>query len=158
MRKRIIGQGDDGSTAGAGWLDIEQLAQLELTSEAPDHPIEAALRPGGGTGWRADTPGEQTIRLVFDEPQRITRVRLVFQEDSRQRTQEFTLGWRAQGEQGLREIVRQQYTFSPPNTSRQEETYNVELAGVTALELRIIPDISKGDARASLAELRIAGG
>jgi hypothetical protein len=36
------------------------------------------------------------------------------------------------------------------------EDYAVELAGVTALELRIVPDINHGDIRASIAEIRIA--
>jgi hypothetical protein len=52
--------------------------------------------------------------------------------------------------------VRQQYNFSPPGMTREFEDYAVDLAGVTALELRIVPDISGGDARASVAQLRIA--
>jgi len=40
--------------------------------------------------------------------------------------------------------------------TREFEDYTVNLAGVTALELRIIPDINGGDARASVAQLRIA--
>jgi hypothetical protein len=35
------------------------------------------------------------------------------------------------------------------------EDYAVNLHGVTVLELRIVPDISKGDARASLIRLRL---
>ena len=50
------------------WLDMEQLAQVEVTSEDSAHPIEAALVPGGESGWRAAQPGEQTIRLIFDQP------------------------------------------------------------------------------------------
>ena len=33
----------------------------------------------------------------------------------------------------------------------------MELSGVTALELAIVPDQRGGDARASLAQLRLAG-
>jgi hypothetical protein len=40
--------------------------------------------------------------------------------------------------------------------TREFEEYAVDLAGVTALELIIVPDISGGDALASLAQLRIA--
>jgi hypothetical protein len=60
------------------------------------------------------------------------------------------------GGQSYREILRQQYNFSPPGMMREFEDYAVDLAGVTALELKIVPDISGGDARASLAQLRIA--
>jgi hypothetical protein len=52
--------------------------------------------------------------------------------------------------------VRQQYTFSPPGTSEQVEEYQVNLAGVTILELHLIPDISGGSAHATLAGLYLA--
>jgi hypothetical protein len=52
--------------------------------------------------------------------------------------------------------VRQQYNFSPPAAVHEVEDYDVDLDGVTALELRIMPDISGGSAQASLAQLRLA--
>jgi hypothetical protein len=157
MRKRIIGHGTrDVQADEPGWLDIERLAQVEITSEVVGHPIESALIPGTGSGWRAAQPGEQTIRLRFDEPLRIKRIRLVFHEDDHERTQEFVLRWSPDGGQSYREILRQQYNFSPPAATREVEDYNIDLAGVTALELRIVPDISGGAARASLAQLRVA--
>jgi hypothetical protein len=39
---------------------------------------------------------------------------------------------------------------------RELEDYTVDLVGLTWLELSIIPDISGGEARASLARLRLA--
>jgi hypothetical protein len=116
MRKRIIGHGPREVAAGEpGWLDLEHLAQVEITSEDVDHPIESALIPGTISGWRAAGPGEQTIRLRFDEPLRLKRIHLVFQEDEQERTQEFVLRWSPDGGQSYREVVRQQYNFSPPN-------------------------------------------
>ena len=157
MRKRIIGHGPgEVAVAEPGWLDFERLAQVEITSEDVDHPIESALIPGKGLGWRAAQPGEQTIRLLFDEPLHLTRIHLVFQEDEQERTQEFVLRWSPDGGQSYREIVRQQYNFSPPDAAREAEDYDVDLDGVTALELKIVPDISRGSARASLAQLRLA--
>lgn len=156
MRKRIIDQGThEGLPAEQGWLDVERLAQVELTSEEADHPIEAALIPDMDAGWRAEQPGEQTIRLRFDEPLALRRVRLRFDEAGQERTQEFVLRWSSDGGQSYREIARQQYHFSPPGTTREVEDYDVELDGVTALELRIVPDISGGGARASLTQLRL---
>jgi hypothetical protein len=156
MRKRIISQGAEQAAPGERRLvDLERLAQVEITSEDPAHPIESALRPSAGSGWRAAQPGEQTIRLLFDAPLRLTQIRLVFHEDQHARTQEFVLRWSADGGQSYREIVRQQYTFSPPGTTREVEDYTVNLDGVTALELRIVPSISGGDVRASLAGLQI---
>jgi hypothetical protein len=154
MRKRPINQV---SAVDESWLDLQRLAQVELTSEEATHPIEAALMPSAGSGWRAAQAGEQTIRLLFDESQRVRRIQLVFHEDQQARTQEFVLRWSPDGGQSYREIVRQQYNFSPHGGVTHEfEDYAVDLAEVTALELRIVPDINKGNARASLTQLRIA--
>jgi len=157
MRKRIIGSSPrEVSGAELGWLDLERLAQVEITSEDIGYPIESALIPGTSSGWRAAQPGEQTIRLLFDGPLRLKRIHLVFHEGERERTQEFVLRWSSDGGQSYREIVRQQYNFSPPEAVHEVEDYDVDLEGVTALELRIVPDISGGSTRASLAQLRVA--
>lgn len=157
MRKRLIGPGPrDVAAAEPGWLDLELLAQVEITSEEVDYPIESALIPGTGKGWRAAQPGEQTIRLLLDEPRSLRRIHLMFHEGEQERTQEFVLRWSADGGQSYREIVRQQYNFSPPEATREVEDYDINLDGVTVLELTIVPDISGGSARASLAQLRVA--
>ena len=158
MRKRIIDESSRTSPppADEGWLDLDTLALVEVTSEEAEHPVESALVGGGGSGWRAARPGEQVVRVVFDEPQSLGRVRLLFEEESRGRTQEFVLRWSPDGGRTYREVVRQQYTFSPPGTVAEVEEYRVDLDGVAALELRVIPDIGGGDARASLKQLRLA--
>jgi len=157
MRKRIINQiFKNVLPVDQSWIDLQRSAQVELTSEDAAHPIEAALIPGFGSGWRAAQAGEQMIRLLFDAPQKIRRIQLLFHEDQQARTQEFVLQWSPDAGQSYREIVRQQFNFSPPGMTREFEGYTVDLAGVTALELRIVPDISGGDARASVAQLRIA--
>jgi hypothetical protein len=157
MRKRIIGQGPrEVAAAEPGWLDLDLLAQVEITSEDADYPVESALIPGTGLGWRAATPGEQTIRLLFDEPRNLKRIHLLFHEGEQVRTQEFVLCWSPDRGQSYREILRQQYNFSPPETTREVEDYEIHLGGVTALELKIVPDISGGSARASLAQWRVA--
>jgi len=156
MRKRIINQSskDAGSTDHV-WLDLESLAQVEVTSEEAGHPVESALTTGGGPGWLAGATGKQTIRLLFDEPQSLGHIRLVFEEEQRERTHEFVLRWSKDGGRSYREILRQQYTFSPPGATREVEDYTVNLDGVTALELTIVPDLSGGDARASLMSLQL---
>jgi hypothetical protein len=157
MRKYIIGHGPrDVSANEQGWLDLERLAQVEITSEDVNFPIESALIPGTSTGWQAGQPGEQTIRLLFDEPLKLRRIHLAFHEDEQERTQEFVLRWSPDGGQSYREILRQQYNFSPPGVTREVEDYTIDLDGVTALEMKIVPDINRGNAHASLAELRVA--
>lgn len=153
MRKRVIGQTE--STAVSDWLPIERLAQVEVSSEDPAHPIESALLPDG-RGWRAAEAGEQMVRLLFDQPQQIRRIRLVFREEAQTRTQEFVLRWSADRGNTYREIVRQQFNFSPAGGTEEVEDYKVELNSVTALELNIIPDVTRRLIFASLAELRFA--
>jgi hypothetical protein len=159
MRKRVTSSPapKDLAIPDQDWLDVEQLAQVEVTSEDSAHPIEAALVPGKESGWRAAQPGEQTIRLIFDQPQRLTRIWLLFIEPDTVRTHEFVLRWSPDGGRTFREILRQQWNFGPPQTIREAEDYRLELSGVTMIELTIIPDKSGGDARASLAQWRLAG-
>jgi hypothetical protein len=157
MRKETIGSINE-SPLGAGhpnYLDLERLARVQITSEEATHPIESALAQGLGPGWRAAQSGEQIIRLLFDEPQRLRRIVLVFDEPDSTRTQEFLLRWSADGGQTYREVVRQQYNFSPPATIHELEEYDVDLAGLTVLELKVVPNISGGESRASLTMLRL---
>ena len=54
MRKRIINQRTPDVTApNQQWLNLERLAQVEVTSEDPALSIESALIPDSGPGWRA---------------------------------------------------------------------------------------------------------
>ncbi len=134
-------------------MPLEQVAEVEISSEDPSHPIENALMENGA-GWRAADAGEQTIRLLFPQPKSVKRIRLAIEESGRARTQEFVL--RAATPGGLwRDIARQQFNFSPSGATREEEEYRVDLAAVAALELRIVPEIGGGEARASLRELRV---
>jgi hypothetical protein len=157
MRKRLISPIRwTGAVLRRGWLELDRAAVVEVTSEAAAHPIEEALLNEGGRGWRAATPGVQTVRLLFDKPQTITHIRLVFKEQEFARTQEFVLGWSEDGGTSWKDIVRQQWNFSPPTTVDEREDYGVELSGATALELTINPDISRSDSHASLESLQVA--
>ena len=157
MRKRIIAPVQQKTTSpDQDWLNVGSLAEVEITSEDAAHPIESALLPGQASGWRAAGPGMQTIRILFSQPQRLQRICLNFMETHTERTQEYVLRWSPDGGQSFREIVRQQWNFSPHGTTGETEDHHVELPAVTVLELSIIPDISGGNAFASLAQLRLA--
>ena len=158
MRKRVIGsnpQATPNAAAHQSWLDLENMATVEVTSEEKEFPIESALLTAEKKGWRAAVPGPQTIRLLFDQPQRLTRIWLSF-EDRTTRTQEFVLRYSADEGASFRDIVRQQWNFNAADGAREIEDYSVELSSVAVLELVIVPDISKGPARASLLSLRLA--
>ena len=157
MRKTLINQPIENTpTSDLKYLDLEHLAQVEISSESQEHLIESALAEGSESGWQAASSGEQTIRLTFDQPQTIKHIVLLFDEQEQSRTQEFVLLWRMDSEDSFREILRQQYHFSPPQSAQEIENYTVDLKQLKALELRIIPDISGGEACAKLTRLRLS--
>jgi hypothetical protein len=155
MRKRSLTPTIEANRSNAEGLDIERTAIVEVSSEEETFPVESALGLDETLGWRAAHPGTQVIRLVFDHPQMLKQIRLIFEETQATRTQEFALRWSSDGGRKFQEIVRQQWTFSPPTTVRETEVYQAELLDVNVLELVIIPDISGGSARATLKSLRL---
>jgi len=157
MRKRLITPtAENVRTRGQGWLDVERAAIVEVTSEDKGFPIESAFASGGAKGWRATSPGSQTIRLIFDQPQRLRCISLVFEENETTRTQEIVLRWSSDGGNVFQEIVRQQWNFSSPDSVREVEEYRVDLSNVTVLELVIKPHVGGGVACASLKNLRLS--
>jgi hypothetical protein len=157
MRKRLITPiPQNVPLPDEGWINLDGAAVVEVTSEEKDYPVESALVSGKILGWRAADSGAQTIRLVFDESQVLKRIALIFEETEIERTQEFLLRWSGDYGGSFQEIVRQQWNFSPPNSTRDVEDYRVELSGVNVLELVIVPDIGGGVARASLKSLRVS--
>ncbi|MGA8441846.1 MAG: hypothetical protein WB714_26740 [Candidatus Sulfotelmatobacter sp.] len=157
MRKRLITPTSESiRNRGEGWLDVERAAVVEVTSEEEAFPVESVFNSGEARGWRAAQPGSQTIRLVFDQPQRLKHISLVFEERETARTQEFVLRWSKDEGSSVREIVRQQWNFNPPDSVREVEEYQADLSAVGVLELIITPNIGGGDARASLKSLRLS--
>lgn len=155
MIKRITAVHDDPRVTPR-WLELDEVAEVDVSSEEPTSPIEGAFASDAPAGWCAAVPGPQSVRLHFRQPVRLTRIELIFEESARLRTQEFVLRWRATGAANDVEIVRQQFTFAPPATTRERETYSVDLDQVVALELAIVPDISGGPATATLEKLLLA--
>jgi hypothetical protein len=158
MRKRIvgpqharqIGQSDN------DWLDLEQIATVEVTSEDPGFPIEYAFGSDDGPGWRASQGGEQQIRIIFDKPVSLHRMELRFHEADHERTQEFVLRWSSESRGSETEIVRQQWNFSPTGSTTEIEHCVVDLEAVSVLELAIRPDLHRPEAIATLASWRVA--
>lgn len=156
MRKRIMAQLEKAMSASEQeWLNVERLAEVEITSEGAAHPMEFALLPGRDSGWRA-AGSKQTIRLLFNRPQRLRRIWMNIVESGSERTQEYGLQRSPDSGQSFKEIVRQQWNFNPRGATNETEDHHVELPAGTVLELSLIPDIGGGNAPASLAQLRFA--
>jgi len=156
MRKSYISSTTKSVAFEQAWLDLESYASVEVTSEEAGYPIESALE-GKGPGWRASASGTQIVRLFLDKPQQLKHISLVFEDVENTRTQEFVLRWSPSRDGFFREIVRQQWNFSPSGSVREIENYAVELSEVLVLELIIVPDKSYSDARASMQSFRLAG-
>ena len=157
MRKRVLDTAQPPSQTPDGdwWLNVQELAEVEVTSEEEGYPVESAFNFGAGPGWRAASLGKQRIRLTFDQPQSIQRIRLQFHEAQVARSQEFTVRWSAGRNESLKEIVRQQWNFSPDGSTTEAEEYLTNLKGVSILELTIDPDRGAGEAFATLARWRL---
>src|SRR5215472_5177271 len=157
MRKKLVSAIRNTDAASKhDWLELERVARVEVSSEAEGYPVEGLLLNDGQRGWRASEPGIQTIRLLFDHPQTIRVVRVVFKEEESARTQEFVLRWLREGTETWKDVVRQQWNFSPPQTAIECEEYKVDLPSAGGLEIRICPDISGGDNRASVESLQLS--
>ncbi len=140
MRKRIITSIEPETVhSDQNWLDIEAIAEVEITSEEPGHPIEDALIPNHDLGWYAATSGKQIIRLIFIAPQQLNLIRLNFVETQVERSQEYVLRWLADGGCEFHEIVRQQWNFSPSGATWEIYEHLVSIQGVMVLELMIHP-------------------
>jgi hypothetical protein len=157
MRKRIVEFGPTTlpRESDAGWLNLSEIATVEVTSEDERFPIENVFANNSGPGWRAARPNKQVIRIIFDEPVAVQRIRLRFDDAESERTHEFTLSWYpATG--GCREIVRQQWNFNQ-GAATEIEDYALSLDRVAGLELAIQPDISNNTGVATLSSWRVGG-
>ncbi|MEO6807220.1 MAG: hypothetical protein ABI286_09160 [Edaphobacter sp.] len=159
MRKSIVSPSAVAQTPiDEVWRNLERIARVEISSEDASFPIEQALGKKETAGWRAAETGPQMIRLHFDEPLNIRRLRLHFVDKATERSQEFAV-FAGSGHE-LKEVVRQQWTFTPHGSTEEVEDYAVNLSGITTLELKIDPDRSHdpkmSHAYASLQSLKLA--
>src|SRR6478609_4677845 len=156
VRKQIVDA--PGATSGAtpGEIDIAAVATVLVTSEAAEHPVDHAFdgrRGPGGSRWVAGEPGEQTLILAFDAPQSIRRVALEVEEAEVARTQELQLAVSTDGGRTYREVLRQEYNFSPAGATFEREDWAVAAEGVTHLRLLIKPDKGDKPCRATITSL-----
>src|SRR5947209_8842319 len=114
LRKHIL---KDSPDQVRGEINVAATATVGVTSESPDHPVDHAFdgrRGPGASRWIAGETGEQELILAFDAPQTIRQVGLDVEELEIARTQELHLSTSSDGGQSYRELLRQEYNFSPP--------------------------------------------
>jgi hypothetical protein len=162
LRKHIIPTAPHAADAATGFkpdgLHVPTLATVLVTSESPDHPVDHLFdgHDGpGGTRWVASVDVEQALILAFDAPQTIREVRLETEEPYASRTQVLTLSLSQDGGRTYREILRQEFNFSPPGTTFERERWSVPAERVTHLRVAIRPDKGGTPFRATLTSLEI---
>lgn len=158
LRKQIIRAASSTPVAPSDEIDIPAVATVLVTSEDADHPIDNAFdgrRGPGGSRWIAGEPGEQAVILAFDSPRAIRRVALEVEDSEVARTQELQLAISTDGGQTYREVLRQEYNFSPQGSTFEREDWAVDAGGVTHLRLVIGPDKGGQPCRATITSLEL---
>src|SRR3954454_11992527 len=158
LHKQIIKSPTSLPTQTPGEIAIAAVATVLVTSEAAEHPVDHAFdghRGPGGSRWEAGEPGEQTLILAFDAPQAIRRVALEVEEPEAARTQELQLAISTDGGRTYREVLRQEYNFTPPGTTFEREDWAVSVEGITHLRLVIRPDKGGKPCRATITTLAL---
>jgi hypothetical protein len=143
LRKQVIPKRPVESLPFEHEIPVAKVATVQVTSEQGDHPIDNVFddnRGPGGSRWIADGPGEQMVTLVFDSPQTIRRIGVEIEEVAVSRTQELSVSVSSDGGRTYRQLVRQEFNFSPPGTSFEHEEWSVVTDAVTHLRLEIRPD------------------
>jgi hypothetical protein len=144
IRKRVLRRDHEAKNLSKpDGLNVGELATVWITSEASDYPIDNVFdgtRGPGATRWLAAEPGLQTLILEFDEPQIVREIELESEEREAPRTQELSLSVSSGRGTGYRELLRQEFNFSPSGATFEKEAWTVEAKGVTHLRLSIAPD------------------
>lgn len=158
LRKQILTRQPSVPVRRIAEKDIAAIAAVLVSSEDPDHPIDNAFddqRGPGGSRWIAEQTGEQTVIVAFDTPQTLRRMCIEVEEPDISRTQELAVSVSDDGGQTYRELVRQEYNFSPPGTTHELEEWSIRADRVSHLRLIIKPDKGGKPSRATLTTLAL---
>lgn len=145
----LNGGGAPKETDAVRWLDLEAVA--DVTIVAGGRRVERSLG-----AWSVDRPGEQLIEVRFHRPTSVGRLRVVLSEVEQSRTQEMTIWASLHRGERHREVMRQQFNFSPNGATEEVEEYGLQLEEVSAIQVRIVPSIDGRPAIARVRELRVA--
>ena len=141
-----------------GKIPVLSAAVVRASSEAAGHPVGRVFDGTSGPGasqWIAGEAGDQTIIIAFHHPHVIGHVTMEVEEREVARTQEVQLAFSSDGGVTYRELVRQEFNFSPEGTTWEREDWAVGQFNVTHLRLAIKPDKGRKDLFAKLTSLAI---
>ncbi len=146
------------SASSADEIDIASCGTIAYSSEDSAHPVEHLLdrRDGpGGSRWVSARPDvTEQILIEFDRPQVISRLLYDVEELGRERTQEIRVEVSEDEGRTYRQILVQEYTFSPGGATYQHEEQRFSPVRVSHLRLTIVPN-KNGSGPATLTTLRL---
>jgi F5/8 type C domain len=158
LRKRQLEADGATSARAADEVDIASCATIAYSSENPAHPVEYLLdgRSGpGATRWISARPDmTEQIVVEFDQPQTISRLVYEVEEAVRERTQEVRVEVSEDAGRTYRQILVQEYTFSPEGATYQREDQRLNFRQVSHLRVTIVPN-KNGSGTATLTSLRL---
>ena len=96
----------------------------------------------------------EQIVVEFDKPQSISRLVYEVEETMRERTQEVRIEVSQDEGRTYRQILIQQFNFSPSGSTYQHEEQQLNLQQISHLRLTIVPNKS-GSGMATLTSLRL---
>ena len=158
VRKRLLPKEGENPAAFAGEIDIASHAVLAYTSEDPGHPIDNLIDGHYGrhsTFW-AGAKENTTERIIveFDQPQSVSWMIYEVEDCVCARTQEMRVEVSSDGGRTYRQVLVQEYTFSPAGATFQREVQRLNLPPISCLRLTIVPD-KHGSGPAKLNSLRL---
>src|ERR1700730_1233264 len=158
LRKRPLEGEAAMNSRAADEIDTAGCAAIAYSSENPAHPVEHLLdgRCGpGATRWISARPDTiEQIVVEFDRPQAISRLVYEVEEAVRERTQEVRVEISEDGGRKYRQILAQEYTFSPGGATYQREEQRLNLPQISHLRLTIVPN-KNGSGIATLTALQL---
>jgi hypothetical protein len=144
LRKRLMNEPNSTHPERPGEIDIASHATLAYSSEDPDHPLEHLIdrRCGrGATRWASGRPNAtERIVLEFDHAQRISRLICEVEECWQERRQEVRIEVSTDHGRAYRQVLAQEYTFSPQGATFQHDDLQLDLPAIAHLRLTIVPN------------------
>lgn len=158
VRKRLLDDARLLPASSSAEVNLTAGATIGYSSEEPAHPIDNLFdgRDGpGGTYWESSQENRaETLLIEFDQPQKISR--LIFEAEERQleRTQEVRLEVSCDAGISFRQLLVQEFVFSPGGATFQREDLRVSITDASRLRLTVVPN-KNGSGRAKLTSLRL---
>lgn len=158
VRKRLLQEVPAVCALAPGEIDLAGAGTIGHSSEDPEHLVEHLVDGHAGAGsprW-VSARRDVTEHLLFEfvQPQRMSRLAYEVEETDCERTQEVRIEVSQDGGSTFRQILVQDYTFSPRGATLQREDLRFDLNRITHLKVTMVPN-KNGSGRATLTSLRM---